>query len=415
MIQSSNCFKKVYFFIKKELLLEKGDNIIISVSGGIDSTVLLYVLAEISKNIDFKFCVAHINHGLRGNDSDLDEKFVKNLCEKFKIPFYSKKLSSKDFDSIKGSVQEKARVLRLQALLEIKEKIHANKIVTGHNKNDNVETILFRLARGTSLRGLTGIRPQNGFKIRPLLCVSRDEISEFARDNNISFREDYTNNTDKYSRNKIRHHIVPQLLEINSNAIDNISRTSDVLYSQMSAMIDSDINAKVFEKKSYGYETEFAKLAKNKNILAEKLHSFIVKIFSEEKSFDKVLSQEVLLDLVDHILLKDSFCFHLPNNFILVKSCRKILITKNEIYEKLFDSSFSENFVEIKNSKNLKFKFWQQGDLLNSKSIKIYFNKFRIPVYLRRLIPLILNDENKIIAIAGYKGEQANLISYLFK
>ena len=177
--------------------------------------------------------IAHCNFKLRGNDSDDDMFFVKNLAEKYNLPFYSASFNTEEYADInRVSIQMAARMLRYEWFEEIRTEKEYDFIATAHNKNDAVETFLINLSRGTGIRGLSGIPIVSGQIIRPLLFLEREEIEEYARLESIPWREDSSNAQTKYARNKIRHSVIPSLKELNPNIIktmaENISRLKDV-------------------------------------------------------------------------------------------------------------------------------------------------------------------------------------------
>ncbi len=219
--------KKIEAYVSKCHMIEKGDRIIVGVSGGADSVCLLFVLLELQKKIPFDLVAVHVNHGLRGEQADCDEAYVKDLCEKLNVRL---ELYRKDIASIarerRQSEEEAGREVRLEAFRCTKERVNGTKIALAHHKNDNAETFLFNLARGTGLKGLGGMRPVSGDKIRPLLCLERSEIEEFLCERGISYCTDETNFEDDYTRNRIRNHILPYLeKEVNASAVSHIAET----------------------------------------------------------------------------------------------------------------------------------------------------------------------------------------------
>ena len=208
-------------------MIEKGDTVIIGVSGGADSVCLLFVLLKLQEKIPFSPVVVHVNHQVR-EDAAEDALFVKELCEKWQVPFY---LVSEDMKAYarenRLSEEEAGRQIRYQAFEEaLRDK--KGKIAVAHNSNDRAETMLFHLFRGTGLKGAGGIRPVNGRIIRPLLGVSREEIESYLAENGLNWRTDSTNLSDDYTRNKIRHHVLPFAeQEICSGAVSHMNRAAE--------------------------------------------------------------------------------------------------------------------------------------------------------------------------------------------
>ena len=204
---------KVLKYIKENDLLNFGDKVICAVSGGADSVCMLHILSELKEELSLKLYVAHLNHCLRGNDADRDEKFVESLSKCYGIPFYSKKVDVNALSQdLKLSCEEAGRKARYDFFNKLKTSLSADKIATAHNADDNVETVLMRLVRGTDLKGLSGIPAINDFNvIRPVLCLKRQEIEEYIKCKGIDFVTDYTNFENDYSRNKIRNIVIPTI------------------------------------------------------------------------------------------------------------------------------------------------------------------------------------------------------------
>ncbi len=223
--------RKVAAYVEKWQMIEKEDKIIVGVSGGADSICLLFVLSELQKTYGFELVAVHINHGLRGAAAKEDELYVKRICEAKKIPYvvYSENvelLAKKR----KQSIEEAGRDIRRQMFVKTAEEYGGTKIALAHHKNDNAETLIMNLARGTGLQGLCGISPVNGTFIRPLLCVSRQEIEKYLHENHISYCIDETNASDDYTRNRVRNHVIPYLEEhVNSQTVEHIDETMESL------------------------------------------------------------------------------------------------------------------------------------------------------------------------------------------
>jgi len=200
--------------------------IILAISGGIDSVVLAYLLKE----LQIPFLMAHCNFQLRGEESEGDQHFVEALAQKLSMPLEVKRFATKEYGKIHAlNTQLAARVLRYEWFEQIRQKKGYDYILTAHQANDSWETFLINTSRGTGLKGLLGVPVQNNTILRPLLGFSREEILAFAKENNIIWREDSSNNSDAYTRNKIRHHISPILSQIHPNFLKNLEKTQHIL------------------------------------------------------------------------------------------------------------------------------------------------------------------------------------------
>jgi tRNA(Ile)-lysidine synthase len=223
---------KVWDYMKLNNMMEKGDRIVVGVSGGADSVCLLLVLQQLCSEYEANLVVVHINHGMRGKDADSDEQFVAKLCEERNIVYHSFYYDVKKIAKEECLTEEEAgRKVRYQAFIQICKEEQCNKVAIAHNKNDNAETVLFHLFRGSGIKGLSGIDPIRKLRfdqgevevIRPLLCVEREEIEEFLHQNVVPYRIDATNLTDDYSRNKIRNRVLTYATqEINQGAVQHI-------------------------------------------------------------------------------------------------------------------------------------------------------------------------------------------------
>lgn len=224
--------KKVLDFIKEKKMLQRGDSVILGVSGGADSLCLLIILNEISKIMDLKLTAVHVNHHVRGKEADEDQSFVEEFCKNIGVKCVVCHINMVQLaKEMKCSEEEAGRIARYEIFEKILVKENGNKIAIAHNLNDNCETILFNLCRGTGIKGLSGIRVSRDNIIRPIMCLTRAEIEEYLNRNNIAFRTDSTNLEDDYTRNRLRHHVISYIEEnINSNAAVNIVRAGNDLY-----------------------------------------------------------------------------------------------------------------------------------------------------------------------------------------
>ncbi len=223
--------EKVLETIKEYNLIENGDKIVIGVSGGPDSITLLNVLLEIKneKTIDFNIVVCHVNHMIR-EEAIKDEEYVVNFCDKYNIECFVKRIDVENkAKQEKTGTEEAGRTVRYEFFNEILQKTGSNKIATAHNSNDNAETVLMNIIRGSGTTGLKGIEAKRENLIRPLINVSRDEIEEYCKENNLNPRIDKTNFENIYTRNKIRNMLIPYVKEnFNPNIIEGINRLSDL-------------------------------------------------------------------------------------------------------------------------------------------------------------------------------------------
>lgn len=217
-------------YIERSGLLQKGDKILIACSGGADSVVLTEVLRLLAPVFDWKIVVCHINHNIRGREAQEDALWVANFCRMRGLDCVVEEVNVPKFVSEKGySTEEAARILRYQALNKVLTENGLSVIAVAHNMEDNAETVLMNVLRGTGLDGMTGIKAKIGNIIRPFLEVRRVDIERFCRKNKISYRTDSTNKNKKYLRNKVRMELLPQLTRYNPEIVPALCRMSSLM------------------------------------------------------------------------------------------------------------------------------------------------------------------------------------------
>ena len=216
--------------IKNNLLkynrLLNDNKVMVALSGGADSVCLLYLLLEIKDEFNIILEACHVNHMLRGEQSDADEQFVRDLCKKLDIPLHVQRIDVKALQKKHQSLEEAAREARYSYFAETGNN---SIIATAHNADDNAETVLLNILRGTALKGLCGIPDVRGNIIRPLLEVTREEIITFLTEKSIPYVTDESNLSDEFTRNYLRIHVMPLLLRLNPSLLSAVTRMTDIL------------------------------------------------------------------------------------------------------------------------------------------------------------------------------------------
>jgi len=232
-------------YIGKNNLLQLGDKIIVGLSGGVDSVVLLSVLHDLG----YECLAAHCNFHLRTEESARDEQSAAGFAVSLPVPFFKKDFDTKAVAKERGiSIEMAARDLRYEWFEELRKNENAGTIAVAHHQDDSIETMLLNLIRGTGIRGLTGIKPRNGFVVRPLLCVSKAEILQYAQTNSLSYVNDSSNSLPEFTRNKIRLQVLPLLKTLNPSINDALNQT---MYNLNEAVKIYDDEVEKFKKSVY--------------------------------------------------------------------------------------------------------------------------------------------------------------------
>lgn len=231
LVHTGDCvISAVRRFAEENHLLQKGDKVLVALSGGADSVALLHVLISLKEEYSLTLYAAHFNHGIRGKEADRDEAFAADLCEEYKVPLYRRKADVPAIAAESGESEELCgRRQRYSFFEETARALGGAKIATAHHRDDNVETVLWNLTRGSGIGGLCGIPVKRGNIIRPLLCVSREQIEAYCRGNGLPFVTDSTNLSDDYTRNRLRRQVMPVLRELNGSVGENIGRTASIM------------------------------------------------------------------------------------------------------------------------------------------------------------------------------------------
>ena len=223
-------YKTILDYVRRNQLFSPGDRVIVALSGGADSVCLLVVLNEMKKEFDLILKAVHVHHGLRGEEADRDRDYSEEISKKLGVEFTCVHVDAASYAKEHGmSVEEAGRHLRYRIFEEERKQFEGTKIAVAHHGDDQAETILYHLFRGTGLKGLGGIRPVRGNIVRPLLCIGREEILAYLSEKGISYCEDSTNNGTEYARNRIRKVILPQIKEqLNKKAGTNIIHAGEM-------------------------------------------------------------------------------------------------------------------------------------------------------------------------------------------
>jgi len=450
--------------IKRFGLAAPGDKILVGVSGGPDSVALLLGLSQLAPRLGVSLIAAHLNHGLRGREADRDEDFVRDLARRLKISVVTKKINLKPrLPNGSGSIEETARKERYAFLVSVAGRKECRKVAVGHILDDNAETVVMNLVRGSGVKGLGGIPPHRALNdkielIRPLIEVSREEVLKFLKENHQSYRTDSTNTDTIFRRNKIRHELIPLLKgDYNPRIVETLSDTAAVmrsadeyLESEVRRLLASVVRARSgcfaikqrliksmhpfmrkeiirrLVKENFGINIELHRLDEVNNFIetsrAGTIHvSDSVKITKEYSDMVVRKAEPVEEDFVKRLRVPGKIMlgfFGTQLNLELVEHelsgtgpghvdvsfpevWEKIRNGNQVILEEVFDADkFDHEQVMVRNRR--------RGDKYrpigfgHSKSIKTIMIDEKIPVSLRSKIPLLINGD-EIVWLIGYR------------
>ena len=323
--------EKVLKTIQRYNMLQDGDKVVIGVSGGPDSMTLLNILNNLKEKLNINIYVAHINHMIR-KEADEETEYVKDFCAKINVEFFAKKVKvEEEAKKQKIGTEEAGRNIRYEFFEEVAKKVGANKIATAHNSNDNAETVLMNIIRGTSVSGLKGIdKVRDGKFIRPIIECSRDEIEEYCKEQNLNPKYDKTNDENIYTRNKIRNMLIPFLKkEFNPNIIDGINRLSQIA-TEEEQFINKTVE-KEYERLKIGADNreenqvildlkEFNKL--DYVIKAKLILYTISKVYGSTNGIEKIHIDDIVKLCSNNI----------GNKYLTPKAGIKVYVRKGKIY-----------------------------------------------------------------------------------
>ncbi|MDR2589861.1 MAG: tRNA lysidine(34) synthetase TilS [Oscillospiraceae bacterium] len=409
-----------------DMLLSTG-TVLVCVSGGADSMCLLEVMRHISYERGLTIAVAHYNHMLRGDESDRDETFVLNICEEHNFMFFSGRGDVSTYAKKHGKgIEEAARDMRYSYFIDTAIKIGAERIATAHTMNDNTETMLLNLVRGTGTNGMSGIPPKRDMIIRPLLCITRTEVMEFLTDRKIDYVEDSTNNLDIYTRNKLRNNVIPLLEEINPKLNEaafsaaGMFRADEEFVADIADLFINDCCAGATADAAdlavlpFSVSSRVIRRLCNTTLSYRNVKDVLALCLSDNPSASISLPGMVAYRQYDRIIFDDEpikgeveFAPVYPsigNIFVLLGlglkiTCKSSIYNDNISTQKVHTSFTSFEFKSVDICGKITVRARREGDSIKllgqsgTKKIKKLFIDKKIPVRQRALIPIICDDE----------------------
>lgn len=430
-----NIEEKIFTFINQQQLITKNDKVLIALSGGPDSVFCLSFFYKYRKKYKIELAAVHVNHNLRGNQSKLDEKFCKKLCKKLDIELFVFSENVAEFaKNKKCSIEEAGRIIRYNRFDELVKKYNFNKMITAHTLDDNSESILLNMIKGTGLTGLEGISIKRDYIIRPLLCVSKAEILKYLSSYKIEFRNDKSNLSEEYQRNFLRLKVIPLLKEINPNlneAFWKLSLLSKNIFNLANENVEKFFDEHKLYFERFEIPLELFDL-KNELIQSELIKRFFNEILKVGFVFNDLVKVKKLVcsQKGKRILFKNSwfavresdrivFSQNInPNNDSKLFDLKigKIhfddLIIKIEKVEKEafnFTSNNSEIFIDAeKINGKLCLRRWQDGDrfipigMKGNKKVSDFLTDIKVNSISKKNVK-VLTDRNNIIWIVGLR------------
>ena len=421
--------EEVYNFIGSEIVLKSDDFVVIGVSGGPDSMALLYILNEFKNKIGFKIVCAHVNHNKRV-ESEQEKINLEKYCKENNIVFEYIKIESWGDDNF----HNEARSVRYNFFEELVAKYGAKYLLTAHQGDDLIETILMRIVRGSTLKGYSGfsrIVDKGDYKIvRPLITVTKDEILDFDKKNNIWYAEDSSNNEDHYTRNRYRHVVLPFLKNEDKNVHKKFLKFSETLL-ENSLFIDNEAR-KVFNKVFQDGVLFIDKFETLDHVIQTKIiYNILEKIYGDDLLIIGDTHVDLIFDLISSN--KSNSIVHLPNNIIIIKAYNEIVFNYDEeeygsyeieinkivnlpngkIIEEIDDINDTSNYTIRLNSKELSLPLYvrnrKDGDKIQIKNMtghkkvnEIFINE-KVKTSDRKLWPIVLDSKDNIVWIPGIK------------
>lgn len=429
--------QKVLRFIKENNLIDENDKILIALSGGPDSVFLLHFFNKFKKKYKIEIGAAHINHLLRGKNSDRDELFCKTICDELEIPFYYTRTNVKFFaKQKKHSLEIAGRKIRYNYFDEIFSANGYNKIATAHNSDDNTETVLLNLIKGAGIKGISGIPVKRGKIIRPILCLSKKEILEYLEENKFEYRIDESNLSNEYERNYLRNDIIPLIKKILNPSFGESVLKSALNFQRLNLFIDKKLNElksefDIKKNKSVSFSTD--KLSKVDEFLIYQLIKNLI-----DENFNVQTESN---DIKKILLLKNKQAGkseELSNNLLVLKERDKIIIKKNKPINESFEKEIKvggiikidkrkfsitevpKNKMDIGKNRNIEFisadkikgsfiiRNWQIGDkffpigMFGTKKISDYLTDVKINSFERKSQIVLVNNK-KIVWVIGQR------------
>jgi tRNA(Ile)-lysidine synthase len=360
---------KVKQYIESNRMLRKNEKVVLGVSGGADSVCLFFVLLALRDFYQLELHVVHVNHMIRGEEADTDQRYVEKICKENNIPFHCVKEDVKQIAKEQHLSEEEAgRNIRYHAFETVRVEYNCDVIAVAHNSNDCAETMLFQLVRGSGLTGLTGIPATRDRIIRPLLCVTRMEIEEFLHDRGIPYQTDATNLETEYTRNKIRLHVLPYIEEnINNRAISHIVKSAQML-KEVEEFVEKQTNicynkfVQFTDGKYYFEREQFLK----EDIVIQKtvVRKILRNLGGQLKDIESIHIEDICNLATKGVGKK----IDLPYSIVAYNDYKNLILTNSVVINFNNDTTNRELYPLVEQSLENSFDFSKQNDVIHLPS-----------------------------------------------
>lgn len=370
----------------------------VAYSGGIDSQTALNIIYKLKKELDFNLIIIHLNYNLRGEESKEDELFARNIAKKYNLNIYIKEIKEGSYD--KKNIQNEARKDRYEFFEELYNKNIFDYLIIAHNRDDFVETIIYRMIKGAGADIYNCLKKKNNYILRPMLDFYRTDIENYARENNLEYREDSSNKKNKYARNKIRNLIIPMLETINKKSKDNIIKFSKRIYFENAFLRKktNNIYKKILiDKNSINIE-------KIKDLNKIFLNRIIVKFLSESGEIE--INEKRISEIIKIIKSKKSNLILRLDNFNLIKEYNKLIIEKIKIEKK----ETEKNYLKIERDGIYKFL----DKIISFKTIENKNINYKEKLYIKNEYPIIVRQRKNADFLISYPNGEKKLLRKIF-